>query len=135
MKGEFDDNFHVIVQGVRRFELLNLVRDEPFLAGDVRTIPDFEYDPEDPELEALSRSIKETGQDLITLIPDLPDGAGDLISQIDDPARLLYLVMAHLGVPVEEKVEILKEEDLHDVGRGTPQGAVSAVGPRVQPSP
>ena len=119
MSGDDDDTFHVIVQGVRRFKITGVGQVEPFLIFDVDWVPDFELDSADPETLALARSVKETGKKLISLIPELPEGAAELVGQIDDPSRLLYLVMAHLGVGSEEKVQILSEPDLASALRQT----------------
>ncbi|MBR58887.1 MAG: endopeptidase La [Myxococcales bacterium] len=118
MRGD-DETYHVIVQGLRRFRCLRLTQEEPFLMSNIEWVPDFDYDPADPALQALGKNIKETGRELIALIPDLPEGAAELVAQIDDPGRLLYLVMAHLGVPVEEKVQILSEVDVGSALRRT----------------
>ncbi len=119
MKGDDDETFHVIVHGQRRFRVIEAVQTEPFLIFRVEWVPNLVYEPGHPEVEALARAVKEAGNDLISLIPELPGGAAELVSQIEEPPRLIYLVLAHLGVPVEEKVKILAEPKLESALRET----------------
>jgi ATP-dependent Lon protease len=107
---EDENTLHVVVQGVERIRLKDVVQVEPYLIARVDAVP--VEDDDTVEIQALVRSLKEMAAEIIELIPELPSGAVDLVNHIESPSRLAYMVMTHLAVPVEEKQEVLQEDDV-----------------------
>lgn len=112
---EEEDTLHVVVQGIERVRIDEIVQHEPFLEAKVRWAPI--EDDDAVEIQALVRSLKEMAAEIIELIPELPAGAVDLVNHIDSPSRLAYMVMTHLAVPVEEKQEVLEDEEVKNALR------------------
>ena len=114
-----DGSVHVAVQGVSRFRLLRFVADDPFYVAEVDTIP--ETTETGVELEALAHSLKDLARELISYIPELPLGTAEVLDQIDAPGRLVYLILANLTVPVEDKMRVLEANSvskaLHEAAR------------------
>lgn len=107
---EDESTLHVVVQGVERIKIREFTGTEPYLMATVEEAPTQDLDTLD--IQALVRSLKEMAGEIIELIPELPSGAIDLVNHIPSPSRLAYMVMTHLAVSVEEKQEILDEEDI-----------------------
>ncbi|MCA9515346.1 MAG: LON peptidase substrate-binding domain-containing protein, partial [Myxococcales bacterium] len=107
---EDENTLHVVVQGLERIRCTEFVQTEPYIIARVEAAA--VEDEDSVEIQALVRSIKELASEIIELIPELPSGAVDLVNNIDSPSRLAYMVMTHLAVPVEEKQEVLQEDDV-----------------------
>ena len=107
---EDESTLHVVVQGLERVRCTEFVQTEPYIIARVETAP--VEDDEAVEVQALMRSLKHMATEVIELIPELPSGATELLNHIDSPSRLAYMIMTHLAVPVEDKQEVLQEDDL-----------------------
>ena len=55
--------------------------------------------------------------EIVELIPELPSGATGLVNQIESPSRLAYMILTHLAVPVEDKQEVLQQDDVRALHR------------------
>ncbi|MEC9073356.1 MAG: LON peptidase substrate-binding domain-containing protein, partial [Myxococcota bacterium] len=109
------DTLNVVVQGLERVKCVEFVQTEPYIVAEVQAAP--VEDEDSVEVAALMRSLKQMATEVIELIPELPNGAAELVTHIDSPSRLAYMVMTHLAVPVGDKQEVLQEEDLKQVLR------------------
>ncbi len=114
---EDEDTLHVVVQGLERIRCAEFVQTEPYIISRVDHSP--VEDDDDLEVSALMRSLQQMATEVIELIPELPSGATELLNHIESPSRLAYMIMTHLAVPVEDKQEVLQEEDLKLVLRLT----------------
>jgi ATP-dependent Lon protease len=104
------DNYSVILQGVSRIEINELVADEPFFEAKVTAIDESLGD--DVEVEALIANIKETAKKLISLVPELPREASALLDSVDEPGQIADLVVSNLDVEAKEKQEVLETLDV-----------------------
>jgi ATP-dependent Lon protease len=107
---EDEDTLHVVVQGLERIRCRSFVQSEPYVLARVEAAP--VEDQENLEIAALVRSIKQMASEIVELIPELPSGAADLVNQIESPSRLAYMILTHLAVPVEDKQEVLQQDDV-----------------------
>ena len=114
---EDENTLHVVVQGLERIRCLEFMQSEPYIIARVETAP--VEDEDSVEISALMRSLKQMATEVIELIPELPAGATELLNHIESPSRLAYMIMTHLGVPVDDKQEVLQEEDLRSALRRT----------------
>ncbi|HIA03024.1 MAG TPA: endopeptidase La, partial [Myxococcales bacterium] len=114
-----DGSIHVAVQGVSRFKLKRFITNDPYYVAEIEPIA--ESLEESVELEALAHSLKDLARELISYIPELPLGTTEVLDQIDSPQRLVYLILANLAVPVEDKMRVLEAEttstSLHEAAR------------------
>lgn len=107
-----DGSIHVAVQGVSRFKLVRFLSDDPYYVAEVNPLQD--DDASGVELEALAHSLKDLARELISYIPELPLGTAEVLDQIDSPQRLVYLILANLSVPVQDKMKVLEAESVSD---------------------
>jgi ATP-dependent Lon protease len=105
-------NYSLILQGLSRIRLLEVVEKEPYLTSRIEKIEEDEN--EDVEAEALALSLRDIAKQLIQLMPELPREAGSLIDSIQAPGALADLVAANLDAPVEEKAQLIETIDVKE---------------------
>ncbi|KIG14657.1 ATP-dependent protease La [Enhygromyxa salina] len=104
------DNYSVILQGVMRIKIDQLVSNEPFLQARVTELPEIEPSP--LEAEALVANIKETAKKLISLVPELPREAAALLDSVTAAGQVADLVASNLDIEPAEKQEVLEAFDV-----------------------
>ena len=107
-----DKGLQVIVEGIERFRVKHWVGTEPYLRAEIVLAPD-EVE-QGLELDALQRSLRDLALEVIALSPSLPDEAGKLLNQVQDPRYLTYLVAANARLQIAEGQKILEMNDVKD---------------------
>ncbi|MGB5702058.1 MAG: endopeptidase La [Polyangiales bacterium] len=102
-------NYSLILQGLVRIRLEEVVTSEPYLRARVSRLD--EPATEDVESEALAMSLRDIAKQVIQLMPELPREAGSLIDSIQEHGQLADLVAANLDAPVDEKAQLLETLD------------------------
>jgi ATP-dependent Lon protease len=102
-------NYSLILQGLVRIRLEQVVTSEPYIRARVSRMD--EPTAEDVESEALAMSLRDIAKQVIQLMPELPREAGSLIDSIQEHGQLADLVAANLDAPVDEKSQLLETLD------------------------
>ncbi len=102
-------NYSLILQGLVRIRLEQVVTNEPYIRARVSRLD--EPETEDVESEALAMSLRDIAKQVIQLMPELPREAGSLIDSIQEHGQLADLVAANLDAPVDEKAQLLETLD------------------------
>ena len=105
-------HLHVIVQGIERFRVRLWRRTEPYLLAGIELSP--EKIEEGVELDALKRRLLILAQEVVTLMPNVPEEAGSFLESIEDPRYLAYLVAANSRIKASTGQKILEIDDLND---------------------
>ena len=108
--GASDGAQQLMVQGERRFRVLEFLEGWPFLVASVAWIP--EAGASSPEIEARFLQLKEQAAEAIRLLPNLPDELAALVPQVESPSQLADMVANLLDIKNEEKQEILETFNL-----------------------
>jgi ATP-dependent Lon protease len=103
-----DGNTTVIIQGKRRFKLVEQVQSEPYIKAKVIAIPDAKPDKGDKEFEALVSTLKDTALNIIQISPNIPTEASFAIKNIESPSFLINFISSNMNATVEEKQKILE---------------------------
>src|SRR5512140_3572162 len=106
-----EDNYSLVVQGLARFRVLDLVQEAPYLKARVDPVED-KTAVDDVEVEALAINLKKLAREVIELMPELPAAATELVESITHPGHLADLIAANVDVPIEEKQQVLETVDL-----------------------
>ena len=106
-----EDNYSLVVQGLARFRVLELVQESPYLKARVEAVED-KTSAENVEVEALGINLKKLAREVIELMPELPAAATELVESITHPGHLADLIAANVDVPIEEKQAVLETVDL-----------------------
>jgi ATP-dependent Lon protease len=115
-----DGSVTIIVQGIKRFELLEIVETEPFYKARVCEYLTKEYTTEllnDKDFQALIGSIRDTAISMIRVSPNLPREATYMLQNIESPAFLMNFIASNLSVTVEERQSILEIKDIEERGK------------------
>ena len=105
-----DGTTMVILQGMDRFSLEELVQTEPYWEGKVREYPDGAKDlPEN--YMALAEAVKDMYLKVLKMVPNIPADPSFAIQNIENPYFLLNYVAAHLDINVNEKQKLLETND------------------------
>jgi ATP-dependent Lon protease len=106
-----EDNYSLVVQGLARFRIDEVVQEQPYLKARVDPVED-QTATDDVEVEALSINLKKLAREVIELMPELPAAATELVESINHPGHLADLIAANVDVPIEEKQQVLETVDL-----------------------
>lgn len=106
-----DGNVTIIIQGRRRFEILEYIKFDPYIAVKVKYIVDSFPNTKKKETKALIQSIKEAAYKILSLNPDIPRDAQVAISNIDTPSFLTHFLSSNLNIEIAEKQLLLETFD------------------------
>jgi ATP-dependent Lon protease len=109
-----DGNTTVIIQGKKRFEIDEILNEEPYLTAKISEVNESFEDINNEEFLAIIDSIKEKALQIIQENPNLPTEASFAIKNIQSPSFLINFVSSNLNIGVEEKQSILAMESLKD---------------------
>jgi ATP-dependent Lon protease len=102
-----DGSLRLIVQGLARIHLDEILAVRPFLRARVSAAPDELSDEDRLEIDALQRNIKSNFQKVVSLSPLLSDDLQTLALNITEPGRLADFIASSLsttGTPVKQEV-------------------------------
>ncbi len=102
-----DGTVRVLVEGVRRARLVELVEADGHLAAVVEDVA--EEDAADPEAQALMRSVVDQFDNYAKLNKRLPAETGVQLAEIEDPSVLADAVASSLSIKVADKQALLGE--------------------------
>jgi ATP-dependent Lon protease len=105
-----DGTLRVLVQGLRRVRLTQVVQDDPYLVGEFEDLPD-ELGGE-KETEALARNVEALFTRIISLVPYLPDELQLAAANAENPSGLANLIATVMRLRTEEKQELLEEANV-----------------------
>ncbi len=107
-----DGTARLILQGLYRIRIMEFISTKPFFIAKV------ESTPEKVELtkttEALLRNTLNLAQKFISLTPYIPDEIHEILLNIDDPLRTVYMLTSLIRVKIDEKQEILEIDTLEE---------------------
>jgi len=132
-----DGSLRLIVQGLGRFRLLEILEREPFLRARVEPIAEPEA-AADLETEALTRSVRSLFEKVVSLAPGLPDELITVATSAETPGALSDLIAATLPTLANElKQELLETVDVRSrlqklVGALTKEAEVLELGSKIQ---
>ena len=110
-----DGNLTVIIQGKRRFEIVELQQLEPYFVASVQPFEASEEVPRDRKFKALIQSVKELAVQVVGKNQRLPEEAGFAIKNIDDPVFLLNFVASNVEADLPTKQLLLECTNVVDM--------------------
>jgi len=109
-----DGNITAIIQGRKRFELGEMIQEEPYYKANVTELVEAKPHTSDKEFEALVDSVKDIALDIIELSPNIPTEATIAIKNIESPSFVINFVSSNMNVSLIEKQSLLENTDLND---------------------
>ncbi|MCR8644185.1 endopeptidase La [Paenibacillus sp. N1-5-1-14] len=100
----------VLVEGVLRAEILEYVGNEEFYEVSAKELPEQEIN--DPEMDALMRTILTQFEHYINLSKKVTPETLAAVSDIHEPGRLADVICSHLSLKIKDKQDILETIDV-----------------------
>ena len=101
-----DGTVKVLIEGKRRARVAKFVANPDFFLVDVEEAP--EVTERNTEIEALVREVHSTFENYVKLKKKIPPEMVMSVSSIDEPGRLADTIVAHLGIKLEDRQNLLE---------------------------
>ncbi|MFL9483026.1 endopeptidase La [Chitinophagaceae bacterium LWZ2-11] len=106
-----DGGTTIIIQGKKRFELLEVLTDDPYFKAAIKLFED-DVLPGSENFEAYISSIKDLATQIIQLSPNLPTEAAIILKNIESPSFLINFVSSNQNAELHEKQALLEINDI-----------------------
>ncbi len=100
-----DGTIRLLVQGMERFRLGEIVETEPYLKAKIELIP--EIREEGLQVDALARNARDQFSQIAEMIPSFPDELIGSISSLADPLETTYTIANFQRMDLKDAQEIL----------------------------
>ena len=114
-----DGNTTVILQGKKRFEITEMLTEEPYMTAVIHEASEQRPYADDKEFLAIIESVKELALRIIRENPNIPSEASFAIKNIQSNSFLINFVSSNLNLDVKEKQELLEIGDLRERAMAT----------------
>jgi ATP-dependent Lon protease len=105
-----DGTRSVLMQGIRRVQLLSILQSEPYLRAVVREFPD--ATAHGIEIDAMAANLKSLFKKAVELSPNLSEEQLTVVLNMESTDAVVDMVTSMIPVSVPEKQEILEATDL-----------------------
>lgn len=112
-----DGNTTIIIQGKQRFNMQEIVQEDPFLTARIELLIEPIVSLNSKETKALVSSLKEAAFKILKLNPEIPQEAHVALDNIQSVSFLIHFLSSNLNVDVSDKQKILETHNL--IERGT----------------
>ena len=109
-----DGSTTAIIQGRKRFEITEMVREQPYFTARIQEFNELRPDKNDKEFDALVSSLKDLALEIIKQSPHIPTEAQFAIKNIDSPSFLINFISSNMNAEVAEKQRMLEVADLRE---------------------
>ncbi|MEG0431180.1 MAG: endopeptidase La [Anaerovoracaceae bacterium] len=107
------DAIRVLVEGVKRGEIEEIVSDIPYFNCIINDDIEVETD-EETKKEALMRAALKSFEEYIAMNDKIPDEVFASVITIENPGRLADVIASHLKISIDEKQKVLEALDVCD---------------------
>ncbi|HFA49812.1 MAG TPA: endopeptidase La [Bacteroidetes bacterium] len=107
-----DGSTTAILQGRKRFNLVKMVSESPFMQATVEEL-NYTLPTDKLQFQALVATITDKARQIIHLSPHIPSEAAVMIRNIGNPSFLINFISSNLGAKLGVKQKLLEENDLN----------------------
>ncbi|MEY3342508.1 MAG: endopeptidase La, partial [Bacteroidota bacterium] len=109
-----DGNTTVIIQGKRRFQVDEIIEQEPYLKARITPLSDKKHSTKEKEFVALIDSLRDLSLQIITQSPNIPTEATFAIKNIESPSFLINFISSNMNADVATKQQLLEMVDMKE---------------------
>ena len=109
-----DGNITVIIQGKKRFEIDEMIQEQPYLKAKVIEATEDKYIDDEKEFGAIIDSVKDQALEVIKENPMLPSEASFAIKNIQSDSFLVNFISSNMELSVMQKQVILEKDNLKE---------------------
>jgi ATP-dependent Lon protease len=106
-----DGNTTIIIQGKRRFEVVEFLQENPYITARVNPISETFPDVKKRETKALVNSLKDAASKILSLNPEIPQEAQIALDNIESPSFLTHFLSSNINSDVSDKQKLLETND------------------------
>ena len=107
-----DGSSTVIIQGKRRFRMIEMTQTDPFMRASVEILKEQKFDTTNKELNMMFKNIKDLALQIIKDSPNIPSEAQFAIKNIDSPTFLVNFISSNMNADVPKKQDMLEEMEI-----------------------
>jgi ATP-dependent Lon protease len=107
-----DGSSTVIIQGKRKFEMVQPTQNEPYMRATVKILKEKPFDKKSKEMDVMIKTIKDLSLQIIRESPNIPSEASFAIGNIDSPTFLVNFISSNMNADVSKKQEMLEQLDM-----------------------
>ncbi len=107
-----DGSTTVIIQGKKRFEMVEMITNEPYIRAKVKEFAEIRPQRNLKKWEALVGSLKDLALQIIKESPNIPSEAAFAIKNIESHSFLINFISSNMNAEVSEKQQLLEVADL-----------------------
>ncbi|HSH51136.1 MAG TPA: endopeptidase La [Bacteroidales bacterium] len=107
-----DGSTSVIIQGRQRFQINEMVQDEPYHKAIVTLLIDALPKDDSREFEAIVGSLKDLSLRIIKLSSHIPPETSFAVKNIENPKFLVNFICSNSDIDIKEKQKLIEIEDL-----------------------
>jgi len=107
-----DGGTSVIIQGLQRFEIAEIVAKRPYYKAKINVRQDIFPPDTDREFEAAVGSIKDLSIKIIQLSTNVPPEASFAVKNIENPGFLINFVSSNSNITATDKQKLLETDDM-----------------------
>jgi ATP-dependent Lon protease len=107
-----DNTIRLVVQGLSRFRLGQIIQEEPYLKAEIEMAP--ESVDENLELEALARNARNQFERISELIPSIPSELVASVLSLEDPLHTIYTIANFQRMDLEDAQKLLELDSAAD---------------------
>ena len=111
-----DESTSVIIQGRGRFEMEEVISDEPYLTAKVKTLAETRPKTADKEYNAIVSSLKDHTLKIVKLSNNIPSEASFAIRNIENAYFLINFICSNSDLKLSDKQKLLEVSDLKQRG-------------------
>ena len=109
-----DGNTTVIIQGLKRFEIDEIIKEKPYILAKTKELVEDKSNIADKEFEAIIDSIRDISIKIVKDSPNLPTEASFAIKNIESKSFLVNFISSNMDLNVAEKQELLEINNLKE---------------------
>ena len=109
-----DGNTTIIIQGKKRFEIQQLITEDPYIKANIKSVPEEKTVQDTSDFTAIVESIKELALRIIKESQNIPTEASFAIKNIQSHSFLINFVSSNMSLTVQEKQEILSTANIKE---------------------
>ncbi|MBK6265374.1 endopeptidase La [Marivirga sp. S37H4] len=106
-----DGNTTIIIQGKQKFEVKEVLQEDPFLIASYQELNDQELNPSQKSNKAVIQSLKDAASKILKLNPEIPQEAQVALDNIENPNFLTHFLSSNINAEVKDKQNLLEKTD------------------------
>lgn len=103
-----DGNTTIIIQGQKRFEIQEIITEDPFITARISVLNENFSNHKKKELKALIQSLKDAAGKILKLNPEIPQDAQIALNNIESPSFLTHFLSSNINAEVKDKQKLLE---------------------------